>query len=349
MTRHLPVITNSEARTFRRCAREHHLAYGLGYRSVLKAEALRFGDLVHMGLEAWWLADDDRRLETAIEAMGPRAEDEYELVRASTLLQGYDARWHEEPLVVIAVEREFRAPLINPETGAASRTYNLAGKLDVIVRDLRDGHTYIVEHKTTSEDIGAGSAYWQRLQIDPQVSTYYAGAKASGFDVAGCLYDVLCKPALRPSQVPLTDEEGFKIVLDAQGQRVRTQKGKWRETASSAEGFVLQTRPETAEEFRTRLIDAIANDPDRYYQRGVVVRLEAEERDAAFDVWQTARLIREAELAQRFPRNPDACVRFGRECAFFPVCVGTASLDDATLYRRAERTHEELSPEIEAA
>jgi len=339
----LPVLTNSEQRTFRRCAREHHLAYGLGYRSVHKAEALRFGDLVHVGLEAWWRANDDARLEAAIDAMGPLAFDEFELVRAGVLLQGYDARWHDVPLAIIAVESEFRATLINPETGAASRTYELAGKLDVIVRDLRDDLVYIVEHKTTSEDIGTGSPYWQRLQIDPQISTYYAGAKAVGHDVAGCLYDVIKKPGLRPSQVPVTDERGSKIVLDADGNRVRTKKGTWRQTGSTEEGYVLQTRLETPDEFRQRLIEHIAENPDRYYQRGTVVRLEAEERDAAFDVWQTARLIREAEVAKRWPRNPDACVRYGRECDFFPVCTGAASLDDTTLYRRTDNVHEELA------
>lgn len=339
----LRVLTNSEQRTFRRCAREHHLAYGMGYRSVSKPEALRFGDLVHVGLEAWWLADDHARLDAAIEAMGPRAFDEFELVRAGVLMQGYDARWHDEPLAMIAVEREFRAPLLNPETGAASRTYELAGKLDVIVRDLRDGLVKIVEHKTTSEDIGAGSQYWQKLQLDPQISTYYAGAKSLGYDVGGCLYDVLYKPGLRPGQVPVTDELGAKIVLDAQGNRVRTKKGSWRQTASTEDGYVLQTRPETPDEFRQRLLDAIASDPDRYYQRGTVVRLAAEERDAAFDTWQTARLIHEAKLAKRWPRNPDACQRFGRLCSYFGVCTGTESLNDTTLFTRVTNVHQELS------
>lgn len=330
MTRsHLPVITNSELRTQRRCARERHLAYGLGYRSVHVADVLRFGTLTHVGLEAWWRAPDDRRLLDALQAMAPLAADAFEAVRAAALLQGYDARWADEPLVALAVEQEFRAPLINPETGAASRTYELAGKLDVIVRDLRDGLVYIVEHKTTTEDVGAGSAYWKRLQLDSQVSTYYAGGKSLGYDVAGCIYDVLVRPGLRPLKATPTESRKF------------TREGRLYANQRDAD--------ETPDAYMLRLVEAIARDPDRYYQRGTVVRLEAEERDHAFDVWQTARLMREAEVAQRFPRNPEACVRYGRECTYFPVCTGTASLDDATLYRRAERTHEELSPEIEAA
>lgn len=342
----LPVLTNSCMRVFRRCSREYLYTYQQGYRSAVEAEALRFGSLVHTALEAWWLADDDAaRLDAAIEAMRPHVADEFDLVRAGVLMQGYDARWSGERLDVIAVEAEFRAPLINPETGAASRTYELGGKLDVVVRDRSDGLVKLVEHKTTSDDIGIGSDYWKRLMIDPQISTYFAGGKAVGHDIAECIYDVIKKPGLRPSAVPLTDEHGCKIVLDANGERVRTQKGTWRQTADTALGYVLQTRPETPDEFRERLTAHVAENPERYYQRGKVVRLEAEELDAAHDAWATARLIRDAELANRWPRNPDACVRYGRTCGFFDVCTGTASLDDAARFRRVENVHEELSSE----
>jgi len=342
----LPVITNSQMKCYRRCPREHFYSYVEGYRPAVEADALRFGSLVHTALEAWWSADDDAvRLDAAIEALRPHAADEYEIVRAGVLMQGYDARWNGERLDVIAVEAEFRAPLINPETGAASRTFELGGKLDVVVRDRRDGLVKLVEHKTTSEDIGAGSEYWKRLTLDPQISTYFAGGKAYGYDIAECIYDVIGKPALRPSAVPLTDDLGIEIVLDANGERVRTQKGSWRRTGDTAKGYVLQTRTETPDEFRRRLRDHIAENPDRYYQRGTVVRLEAEELDAAHDAWQTAALIREAMRANRWPRNPDSCNRYGRTCVYFDVCCGTASLDDAVRFRRVANVHEELSSE----
>ena len=54
MTVRLPVLTNSQMRTFRRCGREHELSYELGYRPAVEADALRFGTLVHLGLESWW-------------------------------------------------------------------------------------------------------------------------------------------------------------------------------------------------------------------------------------------------------------------------------------------------------
>jgi hypothetical protein len=54
--------------------------------------------------------------------------DPYQLARAEALLFGYHARWIDdvEKYDVIAVESEFRAPLVNPATGAESKTFRLA-------------------------------------------------------------------------------------------------------------------------------------------------------------------------------------------------------------------------------
>jgi hypothetical protein len=336
--RQLAVVTNSEMTCFRRCQREHHYSYELGYRAVEDAEALRFGALWHAALEVWWLGQG---LDAALDVATRGAIDEFEAAKVRVLLRGYDARWGHELHEVVAVEREFYAPLLNPETGAPSRTYELGGKLDVLLQSK------FVEHKTTSEDIGLGSVYWRRLTLDPQVSTYYAGAKSLGHDVHGCVYDVVRKPALRPAQVPLVDEAGFKIVLDAQGERVYCKtpnKGgpKPRETASTADGYVLQTRPETAEEFEARLTEDVAAQPDRYYQRGEVVRLEADEREAALDAWQLTQAMREGQRLGRHPRNPDACQRYGRVCSYFDVCTGVATLDDTSRFQRVENVHQEL-------
>lgn len=343
----MQTVTNSELKTFRRCQREHHILYQLGYRAREDAEALRFGTLFHRGLEALWAG---RGLDAAIAAATEGAWDAFEAAKARVLLRGYVVRWGDpsQSSDVCHVEREFRAPLVNPATGAASRTYQLGGKIDVLL-----GRRF-VEHKTTSEEIGVGSTYWRRLTLDPQVSTYYAGAKSLGHEVDGCLYDVIRKPALRPSAVAVRDADGFKVVLDEQGERVYcrpTKKGsaKPRETADAKCGYVLQTRPETPEEYEARLVDEVAANPDKYYQRGEVVRLEEEEREAALDAWQLTRSMRESELAGRAPKNPDACMRYGRACPFFDVCCGTASLDDDTRFERVEHVHQELSADVEAA
>lgn len=339
--RRLPLISVSEIKAFRRCPREHRLAYGLGIRPLESHRNARFGTLVHHGLEAWWKSKGER-LESALKAIVRVGGDPYEQVKAEIMLHGYDARWGDVEMEVLHVEVEFRAPLVNPATGAPSRTYELGGKLDAVVR--MGGRVYVVEHKTSGEDISPGSDYWRRLRMDAQVSTYFVGARALGVDPEACLYDVLGKPTIRPSQVPVLDADGVKIVQDAAGQRVRTKDGKkWRESADSGQGFVLQTRAETPEEFGQRLADTIDKDPEHYFARGEVYRLKADEDDAAADTWATARSIREAETLKRWPRNPDACVRYGNACAYWDVCTGVARTDDTTRFRQIHTKHEELA------
>lgn len=332
--RRLPLLTASSARTFRRCAREYRNRYELG-RVPRRAEsgAQSFGTLVHHGLETWWRAVKIGdaigaiAVDLAIDAVRRRVgdTDAFDVVRAEELLRAYDARWLTTTIAeyeVIDVEALFEAPLVNPDTGAASRTFQRAGKLDVIVRERVTERVLVVEHKTSSEAIDAGDTYWRRLTLDSQVSTYLEGAAALGVRVDACLYDVLGKPGLRPLKA--TPVEARRMKKD--GTPYANQRNE----------------DESPEEFRERLRTHLAEGIDRYFKRAEIVRLEDEAAEAAFDDWQTARAIRESQLADRWPRNTDACERFHRLCPYFSACIGTEPIDD-DLYFRSELPHRELA------
>jgi hypothetical protein len=335
VTRSLPLLTSSRAAAHRACARLHHLRYDEGYRPVRAADSLRLGTAVHLGLEAWWRAvqrgwfedphaEQPDPLTEALAAIAG-VEDPFERVFVEVLLTGYHHRWTEQRLEPLAIEKPFEAPLRNPATAAASRSWRLAGKLDGIVLDA-SGRVFVLEHKTTSEDLAPGSDYWARLRLDAQASTYLVGARALGFEPAGLLYDVIRKPALRP--LLATPEES---------RRYGAKTGELDKRQRNCD--------EAPEEYRERLISAIADNPERYYARAEVVRLEDEEQDAAYDLWETARAISEGQRAGRAPRNPDACKRWGRTCEFFGVCTRAESLDSGR-FRRIDPSNpnEELSP-----
>jgi hypothetical protein len=332
--RRLPLVTTSEMRAFRACARAWHFGYGLRRRPLVARDVLRFGTLVHVGLEAWWAwhRDDQTQrccphhtpLAAAAEAIDSGPVDLFDHAKASALLTGYDARWCDDTMQVLGVEVEFRAPLRNPDTGAASKTYELGGKLDAIVRISSGPYegVWVVEHKTTSEDITPGSDYWKRLRLDAQISIYMVGARALGYEPRGVLYDVIRKPGVQPLRATPVESRRY--------------------TKQGALYAAQRDRDETPAEYKQRVLADIGEQPDRYYQRGFVVRTEDDERDAAFDAWATASLMREAQRAERFPRNVDGCVRFGSACSYFAVCCGEASIDDDARYRTAARKHEEL-------
>lgn len=321
------ILTVSRLRTWRDCRRKHRLKYLDGWRPKVEGEALRFGSLIHTGLEAWWKDDGTGRLVAAIEAIEGRSSDAYEQVAAEELLVGYDREWGEdERYEVIAVEETFFAPLLNPETGAASRTWTLAGKLDGIVRDLTTGAVLILEHKTTVENIGdAADPYWAKLAMDAQVSHYYVGAESLGHAAEGCLYDVLLRPRLKP--------------LKATPEASRKYKANGELYAN------LRAEDETPEEYRARVHGDISDHPAKYFQRRDVARTDSDIIEYLGDAWAEGRMMREAELAERAPRNPESCHRFG-QCAFWSICAyGVRPEDHPDTYERVEDVHPELELE----
>jgi hypothetical protein len=322
------VLTPTRLKAFRRCAREHHYLYELGYRPTVEAEALRFGRLMHDALAAWWSTS---RLDAALAVLDAAASvtDPFELVKARLLVIGYHARWSEQPLDVLAVKAEFRAPVVDPATDTRSRTWVLGGRIDVIVRDRRDGLVRIVEIRTTSEDIDAGSDYRTRLRLDAQVGANFVGANALGYDVVGCVFDLIRKPGLRPLKA--TPLESRRFTKD--GRLYAAQRD----------------RDETPEEYGARITEDIAADPDAYFARPEVLRTPGDVREHRLDIWELGREIRENALDGRIPRNTDSCVRYGRTCGFLPVCSGEASIEDATRFARVDHVHPELTADFKLA
>lgn len=339
----LALLTESRCQVARRCLREERLRYVDGVVPATTAEALRFGTLWHHGQEAWWLAVGAGRAEEAIVdaivAMQDRATDDtdaYELARAEAMMEGYHARWSGEQYEVIGVELEFRAPLLNPETGASSRTFQRAGKVDVVVRDAT-GRALLVEHKTSGEDIGPGSSFWARLRMGGQASGYIRGAEALGHQVEGVIYDVAKKPELRPLKATPVEERKYT--------QEKTVKGVFQPSRLYAN---QRETDETVDEYRDRVRAAIAAAPDKYYQRGLVVRLEQNLSEADGELWQLGQTLREHHRLQLAPRNTDACQRYGNTCSYFAICAGEASADDEGQYKRLHWPHPELTPHVAA-
>ena len=320
------LLTNSRLRAWRDCKRRHRLLYLDGWRPRREDEAVSFGRLVHLGLEGWWKAAPEQRLYEAMLRISGRAHDLFQEAAVRELLRAYDERYASamEGYEVLAVEATFTAPLLNPKTGAASRTFLLAGKVDGIVRERATGRVLLVEAKTTSEPIeDATTSYWRRLAMDGQVSHYYIGSESLGFSVEGCLYDVLLRPRLKPLKA--TPEASRKYTKD--GRLYAAQREV----------------DETPEEYAARLRADIAEAPAKYFQRREVPRTEDDLRDYLFDAWAEARAMREAELAARSPRNPEACHRFG-QCAFWDSCANGLRLEDYP--EQFERVHD-VHPELD--
>ena len=350
-------MTNSRAKAARRCFRYHFYSYEITRRPKSSSEALRFGTLFHVALEAWWKCflpkkrvtwkDPDYPLQEAISQIqgkfdesGFDGEDWRFDVMARVLMVGYHRLWRANmnDLEVIAVEKEFTGPLVNPATGAASRTFEIGGKIDAMVRDT-DGDVYLVEHKTSSQDINEGSDYRERLRMDSQISAYLSAEGPLGFDLDGCLYDIVRKPSMKPYKA--TPEEDRKYT---------TKDSKLKDGTLRPAGSLYanqRARDETREEFFVRMYDHVLEEPHRYFQRPVIARSKAELTESKFDFWHMSKSIRERQLddagVYAWPRNPDACYHWSNLCEYYRVCTGEADIEDDLLFKTTSR-HEELTP-----
>jgi len=306
------IITTSSVRAYRTCARLYKLRYVDRYSLVQTPEALRFGSLVHLGLNGWWSGNS---MDEVLGVLEVNAIDEFESVKAQEMLRGYDLRWRDslDLKSVESVEKKFSVPIINPDTGYPMRETRLEGMVDVKCVDE------VVEHKTSAMDISPGSPYWRRLAMDTQVSNYLIAE-----NVSKCMYDVLGKPKVKPFKATPMENRKYK----------------------TTDGTLYKSQHECDEEpeaYRVRLRNHIAENPERYYQRGIVVRLEGELLEARADLYQQAQMIKASKRTERYPRNSDACMLYGKECEFFDACTGISDPGTDSRFIKKEVQHEELS------
>lgn len=174
-------LSHSRARKFLSCPRSFQYLYVLGREGRDTAPELSYGNAWHALMEARWKGLPTPRVYDPAAKLGKHEEQ----VLLTSLAQYNELYPMTQDVIECEVEHDIE---LIPG-------HNLRCRFDALVRD--NGRVYLVEHKTTSSDIGPGSYYWERLALDQQVSWYYLAAQSLGYDVAGVIYDVLRKPALR--------------------------------------------------------------------------------------------------------------------------------------------------------
>lgn len=317
------LLTHSRMQAFKLCRKKHYWAYELGLRRVVDAKALRMGSAGHEGLDAYKKTGS---LEAAIHAVSdmyaglPEGIEQYdwdiERETVECLVAGYVWRWQDFQFEVLESEQAFNIPLRNPSTNRSSTIWQLAGKIDGIIKI--DNRNLILEHKFISDDISPDSDYWRRLQIDTQITIYTHAARELGYEPESVLYDVIRKPTIKPSAVPVLDDNGDKVVLGEDGKRVMTAQGKPRQSGDKAKGYVLQTRSMFVEEWSQKLQCDIELRPEWYYQRQEIARLDDDIAEMKVENWEIQKAIREAQKANAHFKtvNLGSC----SYCSYFGLC-----------------------------
>ena len=193
-----PVLTTySMWSLFRNCRKACEWRYIHEVVPLERDHNLSFGSLIHECLEIW---HRDRDLPAVLDhidrACPGRAQDEREQRDwhlATAMMKGYAARYPTEEFEVVALEKTFEGKIVNPATGASSRSFVLAGRVDGIVR-IGDEH-FLLEHKTASQ---IDADYLERLWTDFQIILYaWYVERTLGLRIAGIIYNILVKARLQ--------------------------------------------------------------------------------------------------------------------------------------------------------
>jgi hypothetical protein len=283
---------------------------------VLAAEAARGGGMTP--------------LEHAISAI---TGDDIVAAKVCALMRGYDARWShvQHRFRVLSVEEMVGSDLINPSTNRISRSFRIAGKIDV--RADRDGRQVIIDHKTCSEDItDPNAAYWRQLIVESQPSHYMLMEWQNGRKIDEAVWDVVRKPTISPKKLTTAEAKAVILSYEYCGRQLTDEDV----LAVQSDGR------ETLAMYEARLAyDCTYVRPEWYFQRRTVVRIDAEMIDYAAELWADGQEVLNARNTERHGRNAGACMNYGRPCKFLGICSGHDDPDSPN-WTRKRSVHNEL-------
>lgn len=369
------LYTASRLKVLRECPLKHHYKYVLKIRTP-ETEVMRFGTVGHKALEVYYLAwqmgaGREARLLAALGAIDQAKLSHVDTIKLHVLVSAYDAKWGDQPWEILAVEQQFEY-----ELGG----FRVGGKIDAIVRNTETDQTFIVEHKTTAQDASPGSGYWERLTLDEQISIYVDGATMLGYEIAGCIYDVIQRPKHEPKSATPEAERKYTLgkgcakcggsgggkagIVQGRGHYIVKFPGEddkqidcegcagtgWKlnkDGEPEAPHIYAHQREndETPEEFEERLVAVIASEIDEWLIRGEIVRLDDELPRMRSRLLKWIKVERASSLMfdDDPPGNTDACRSFGSLCPFFDACSHRASIDDTNQFPRSSVAHPELA------
>jgi hypothetical protein len=312
---------------FRNCRKACEYRYVLGLVSHQKDPNLSFGAFIHECLLTWHGTRDlDQALDHIDRSCAARVSDDgvrrdWHLARA--MMIAYASRYAHEDFDIIALEKTFEGPIVNPKTGAASRSFVLAGKVDGIVR-IGDSY-YILEHKTAAQ---IDADYLERLWTDFQITIYaYYVEQTLGIPITGVIYNVLAKARLQQSKGETEDE-------------YQVRRAELIAKSKSGTTTAKRKMPESDEEFQARLAEKYS-DPEMFHRETLYLS-----RDR-FDIlreelWQLTQEFLRARNHKVFYQNTSFCFHHNRPCAYFAICRSNGNPNIIENFFEIAAPHEEL-------
>ena len=318
-------LTQSAIKTLGACPKMYKIKYIDGWRERFPAEAMTDGSLWH-DIRAKCALKRSRsdivghiantcgeRVDRAAKFVGMYEAYKYNYDEAGAVLQ------HQ------GVELTFEYPLINPDTGRASRAGVITGRLDGLLHDS-EGRWWIIEYKTASQIEGN---YITRLSLDLQIHLYKRYAERMlGIKITGVIYDVIKKPTIHCKQGESESEYQIRVA----DLILKSKTGK-----SSAKRKIA----ETPLEFSKRVFDWYAANAATAFYRDKLILSDLQIERECWMIYQEILWRRRHNI---WPRRDQTCLTFyGRRCPFFSYCES----GDSQLILETEFDHVDvMNPEL---
>jgi hypothetical protein len=322
---------------FRNCRKAVELRYLQHLVPLDRDRNLHFGSIIHECLQAWHQRRDLAEVLALIDRLCPsRVQDENQRRDwhlATAMMSAYATRYAADEFEICALEKNFEGPIINPATGAASRSFVLAGKVDGIVRI--GGEYFIVEHKTAAQVDGD---YLEKLWTDFQITIYaHYIEQTMGVPVTGILYNVLVKAKLPAGQ----GGDGRRVPDAARGAA-----GEIEDREDNGEAEAGRVR----QEFQQRLAEKYA-DPGMFHREMLYLSRDRFEVLRS-ELWELTQAFLDARRRGVFYQNTAFCFNYQRPCAYFPLCRSNGNPNVIENFYQRVAPNEELrvlpgdSPEL---
>lgn len=321
------ISTYSMWSLFRNCRKAADWRYLQNVVPLERDGNLNYGSLIHDCLETWHRYRNPEQVLSLINQRCPdRAHDERQRRDwhlATAMMTGYVNRYSDEEFEVVELEKVFQGPIVNPETGAASRSFVLSGKVDGIVKIGTE--YFVLEHKTASL---LDSDYLERLWTDFQITLYaYYVEQTLGLPITGILYNVLVKAKLQQSAGETEEEfEARRAELLA-----KSKTGK-----SSAK----RRTPESDDDFQARLAEKYA-DPAMFHREKLYLSRDRFEILRA-ELWELTQAFLDARRRGVFYQNTSHCFQYQRPCPYFALCRSNGNPNVLENFYQRVEPHEEL-------
>ena len=294
-------------------------------------------------------------------------------------IAGYNWRWADDDLEVVATEIPFELPLVDPSTGEVVPDVIIPGKIDKLLRN-KQGKLYVGEHKSTGSPIDSGSSYWSHLSMDTQTTLYVYAARKLQLSgklteygifpdddlISAVYYDVWHKPQTRPKKLTQAESKKFIVGGEYMGKTFKVIGPDGPEVTLTVDGEVadielgaepkpkkdgtVAPRPfairETPDMYGQRLLQDISDNPDKYFFRKELGKTDADlakfEREL-LGIYKTVVFLEEINGWWSDETQCEATFK----CPYIPFCYNNITLAEDEVPDGFKRTYKKVEDEDE--